>query len=124
MISSAVLSPTASSFLAKGAFVQPHPGFTLRIFRESSPTDFIQNVWEIFEFCGANPKLKLSSGKNILDCAIAWEINKTKNRKRAAVIRNDFFTACLQSAQRFPFIVSFGPISSVPGDTRPSDIEI
>jgi hypothetical protein len=46
MISTPVLSPTASSLFSTGALVQLQPGFMSIIFRVSVPTDFIQKVWD------------------------------------------------------------------------------
>jgi len=62
MICRRVLSPTASSDFSSGAFVQPHPGTTFRIFSVSSPVENSQNECEIVEFCGTYPKSKSDSG--------------------------------------------------------------
>lgn len=52
MISTSVLSPTASTFFFRGAFVHPHPGRTSVIRRVSPPTLRSQNVCEMLAPCG------------------------------------------------------------------------
>ena len=49
IISSSVLSPTAIASFDKGALVQPQPGVTLVILRVSSPVEWSQKTWLIFE---------------------------------------------------------------------------
>ena len=69
MISSLVLSPTASAFLSSGAWVQPQPGLTCRIFKVSVPVEYSQKMWLILAFCGTKPKSNSVSG--IVSCGAA-----------------------------------------------------
>lgn len=56
MISSLVLSPTASAHFSSGAWVQPQPGLMRRIFRLSVPVECSQKTWLTLARCGTIPK--------------------------------------------------------------------
>jgi hypothetical protein len=87
MISSRVLSPTASTSLSRGAFVHPQPGFTDKIFSESSPFEKSQNTCVTMEFCGTKPKLNSVSGITMRGADIA-KLDSKNSKQSTSMIEN------------------------------------